>query len=239
MFRPIPATARILQREQLVIDDIDIIEINEAFASVVLAWVQATDADLSRVNPNGGAIALGHPLGATGCVLTTKALFELERADLLSSRERDEIYAALTNDGEVSWAALSRRLGRHPTTIMREVGANGSRDGYRPAAADRRAGHCRRRTRESGLATPGALRERIRAELQLGRSPVAIVLDLDADGVVGRPCAETIYTAVYNGTLGVKARECLRMRRPPGGLAPLATPAPVRLCRTSPTAPTP
>ena len=79
---PISATARILQREQLVIDDIDIIEINEAFASVVLAWAQATDADLSRVNPNGGAIALGHPLGATGCVLTTKALFELERADL-------------------------------------------------------------------------------------------------------------------------------------------------------------
>lgn len=157
----------------------------------------------------------------------------------LSSRERDEIYAALTNDGEVSWAALSRRLGRHPTTIMGEVGANASRDGYRPAAADRRAGHCRRRARESGLATPGALRERIRAELQLGRSPVAIVLDLDADGVVGRPCAETIYTAVYNGTLGVKLVSVCACVGPAGALAPHATPAPVRLCRTSPTAPTP
>jgi len=132
----------------------------------------------------------------------------------LSSRERDEIHAALTDDGEVSWAALSRRVGRHPTTIMREVMANGGRNEYRPAAADRRAGHCRRRARDGALATPGVLRERIRAELQLGRSPDAIVLDLDADGVVGRPCAQTIYTAVHDGTLGVKARECLRMRRP-------------------------
>jgi acetyl-CoA C-acetyltransferase len=78
---PIPATARILERRGITLDDIDVIEINEAFASVVLAWSEVTGADMSRVNPNGGAIALGHPLGATGCFLITKALYELERTD--------------------------------------------------------------------------------------------------------------------------------------------------------------
>jgi acetyl-CoA acetyltransferase len=57
----------------------DVIEINEAFASVVLAWEQELTADMQRVNPNGGAIALGHPLGVTGAVLMTKLLHELER----------------------------------------------------------------------------------------------------------------------------------------------------------------
>jgi len=76
---PIPATQRILERNGLTLDDIDVIEINEAFASVVLAWANETKADLDRVNVNGGAIALGHPLGATGGVLLTKALNELER----------------------------------------------------------------------------------------------------------------------------------------------------------------
>ncbi|MET0821320.1 MAG: acetyl-CoA C-acyltransferase [Aeromicrobium sp.] len=76
---PIPATQAILDRNGLTIDDIDVIEINEAFASVVLAWQHELTADLSRVNVNGGAIALGHPLGATGGVLLTKALNELER----------------------------------------------------------------------------------------------------------------------------------------------------------------
>lgn len=132
----------------------------------------------------------------------------------LSSRERDDIHVALIEDVEMPWAVLGRRVGRHRTTIMREVDANGGRHGYRPAAADRRAVRCRRRARDGRLAAPSAMRERIRAELQLGRSPVAIVLDMDADGVAGRPCAETIYVAVYNGTLEVKARECLRMRRP-------------------------
>ena len=59
--------------------DIDLFEVNEAFASVVLAWAKETGADLERTNPNGGAIALGHPLGGTGCILLTKALHELER----------------------------------------------------------------------------------------------------------------------------------------------------------------
>jgi acetyl-CoA C-acetyltransferase len=76
---PIPATERLLERNKLAIDDIDVFEINEAFASVVLGWQQATGADMARVNPNGGAIALGHPLGGTGTILLTKALHELER----------------------------------------------------------------------------------------------------------------------------------------------------------------
>jgi acetyl-CoA C-acetyltransferase len=76
---PIPATQRLLERTGLRLDDIDLYEVNEAFASVVLAWAKETGADLSRTNPNGGAIALGHPLGGTGCILLTKALHELER----------------------------------------------------------------------------------------------------------------------------------------------------------------
>jgi acetyl-CoA C-acetyltransferase len=76
---PIPATARALARTGLTIDDIDVVEINEAFASVVMAWMAETGADPARVNPNGGAISLGHPLGATGARLMTTLLGELER----------------------------------------------------------------------------------------------------------------------------------------------------------------
>jgi acetyl-CoA C-acetyltransferase len=76
---PIAATRRLLDRSRLSIDDIDVFEINEAFASVVLAWERELKPDHARVNPNGGAIAMGHALGSTGCLLTTKALFELER----------------------------------------------------------------------------------------------------------------------------------------------------------------
>jgi len=76
---PMDATKRLLERTGLGIDDIDTFEINEAFASVVLAWAKEVGADLAKTNPNGGAIALGHPLGATGAFLMTKALYELER----------------------------------------------------------------------------------------------------------------------------------------------------------------
>lgn len=76
---PIPATRRILERAGLRLDEIDRIEINEAFASVVLAWQAETKADLSKVNVNGGAIALGHPLGASGARLMTTLVHELER----------------------------------------------------------------------------------------------------------------------------------------------------------------
>jgi acetyl-CoA C-acetyltransferase len=76
---PIPATRKVLDRAGLTVDDIDVFEINEAFASVVLAWEKELHPDMARVNPNGGAISLGHPLGATGCFLTTKAVHELVR----------------------------------------------------------------------------------------------------------------------------------------------------------------
>ena len=76
---PIPATRQVLDRAGLKLDDISAIEINEAFASVVLAWQKELQPDPVRVNPNGGAIALGHPLGATGAVLMTKLLHHLER----------------------------------------------------------------------------------------------------------------------------------------------------------------
>ena len=77
---PIPATAYAFAEDRHVgVDDIDLVEINEAFASVVLAWQKETGFDLAKVNVNGGAIALGHPLGATGARLMTTLLNELER----------------------------------------------------------------------------------------------------------------------------------------------------------------
>ncbi len=76
---PIPATRYALEKTGLSIDDIDVVEINEAFAPVVLSWIKETGADPARVNPNGGAIALGHPLGATGAKLFATMLNELER----------------------------------------------------------------------------------------------------------------------------------------------------------------
>jgi len=76
---PIPVTRRILARHDLQLEDMDVIELNEAFASVVLAWQKELKTDMDRVNPNGGAIALGHPVGATGAILMTKLVYELER----------------------------------------------------------------------------------------------------------------------------------------------------------------
>ena len=76
---PIPATAKLLERAGMTMDDIDLVEINEAFASVVLAWAQEFHPDMEKVNVNGGAIALGHPLGCSGARLMTTLLNELER----------------------------------------------------------------------------------------------------------------------------------------------------------------
>jgi acetyl-CoA C-acetyltransferase len=76
---PIPVTRKLFERTGLSVDDIDVFEINEAFASVVLAWQQEIGADMAKVNPNGGAIAVGHPLGGSGVILLTRALYELER----------------------------------------------------------------------------------------------------------------------------------------------------------------
>ena len=76
---PIPATRKVLEKAGLALDDMDIVEINEAFACVVLAWAKELNPDMARVNPNGGAIATGHPLGATGAILMTKLVHDLER----------------------------------------------------------------------------------------------------------------------------------------------------------------
>jgi acetyl-CoA acyltransferase len=76
---PIPATTKILEKSKMTIDDIDLVEINEAFASVVLAWEKEHHPDMAKVNVNGGAIALGHPLGASGTKLLATLLCELER----------------------------------------------------------------------------------------------------------------------------------------------------------------
>ena len=78
---PIPATRKILERNRMTIDDLDLIEINEAFASVIAAWQRELEPDMEKVNVNGGAIALGHPLGSTGGRLIVTLLHELERSD--------------------------------------------------------------------------------------------------------------------------------------------------------------
>jgi acetyl-CoA acyltransferase len=78
---PIPATRKLLERNGMTMDDIDLVEINEAFAPVVAAWQRELDPDMDRVNVNGGAMALGHPLGSTGGRLLTTLLHELERSD--------------------------------------------------------------------------------------------------------------------------------------------------------------
>jgi acetyl-CoA acyltransferase len=84
---PIPATRRVLERTGMSIDDVDLFEVNEAFAPVVLAWEHEHHPDMSRVNVNGGAIALGHPLGASGARLMTTLLHEMERRDARTGLE--------------------------------------------------------------------------------------------------------------------------------------------------------
>jgi acetyl-CoA acetyltransferase len=79
---PIPATQKLLERNGMEINDVDLIEVNEAFASVVAAWRRELDPDMDKVNVNGGAIALGHPLGGSGARLITTLLHEMERADV-------------------------------------------------------------------------------------------------------------------------------------------------------------
>src|SRR5262249_24006945 len=78
---PIPATEKLLERNSMEIDDVDLVEVNEAFASVVAAWRRELDPDMDRGNVNGGAIALGHPRGSSGARLITTLLHEMERSD--------------------------------------------------------------------------------------------------------------------------------------------------------------
>jgi len=101
---PIGATRKILAETKLAMRDIDVTEINEAFASVVLAWARELEPDLATVNPNGGAIALGHPLGATGATLLTKALHELERTD------REHALVTMCCGGGLGTGTLIRRI---------------------------------------------------------------------------------------------------------------------------------
>ena len=79
---PIDVTRKVLKKAGMTIDDIDLVELNEAFASVVLRYMQALDLDHAKINVNGGAIAMGHPLGATGAMILGTVLDELERRDL-------------------------------------------------------------------------------------------------------------------------------------------------------------
>jgi IS30 family transposase len=134
-------------------------------------------------------------------------------ATALSLCEREEIARALIEQPSVAWAAIARRVGRHPTTIAREVASGGGRGAYRPAMADRRAEANRPRRRPRRLSVAGALRDRVRKELTEGRSPEAIWADLVAEGAGEMVCTETIYTAIYDGTLGIAATACLRSRR--------------------------
>ena len=101
---PIPATRKVLQRAGLSVDDIDLFEVNEAFASVPLAWQEELGVDAERLNVNGGAIAFGHPLGASGVRLIITALNELER------RGGRYALAAICEGGGMANAAIIERL---------------------------------------------------------------------------------------------------------------------------------
>ena len=105
---PIPATRKVLDRAGLALDDVDLVEINEAFASVVLAWARELDPDMDRVNPNGGAIAMGHPLGATGAILMTKLIHELER-QRSGGRPPDDVHRLRPGDGDRPRTRVSER----------------------------------------------------------------------------------------------------------------------------------
>ncbi len=101
---PIPSTKKILERNKMKIDDIDLIEINEAFASVVAAWQRECSPDMDKVNVNGGAIAIGHPLGSTGARLITTLLHELERTD------REIGFVTMCCGGGLGTATLIQRV---------------------------------------------------------------------------------------------------------------------------------
>ncbi len=101
---PIDATRAVLGKAGMTLNDIDLVEINEAFASVVLSWAQVFDQNLDKVNVNGGAIALGHPVGATGARLITTALHELERAD------KEYALVTMCADGGLATGTIIQRL---------------------------------------------------------------------------------------------------------------------------------
>ena len=129
---PIPATQKILERNGMKIDDIDLIEINEAFASVVAAWRRELEPDMDRVNVNGGAIALGHPLGSTGARLMTTLLHELERTD-----KETGLVTMCCGGGLGTGTLIQRRLAIAGASRSRSslagCGWRGASDGRRPS----------------------------------------------------------------------------------------------------------
>lgn len=135
-------------------------------------------------------------------------------AEQWSASRRDELAEWLNGEPGVPWRVVGDYFGVHRSTVQREVDRNGGRDRYRPASAQRAAERARRRPRTRILERPGPLRDRVTAELALGRSPEAIWADLRVEEAPVVPCVETIYTAVYAGVLDVNPRECLRRRRP-------------------------
>src|SRR5690606_27657983 len=126
-----------LERTGLTLDDIDLVEINEAFASVVIAWAKETHADMAKVNVNGGAIALGHPLGATGARLMTTLLHELERTGGRYGLQ------TMCEGGAQAAAPVVERLGPHRTGAPRRA-RSGTRD-HRCGAGATVAPRARRR----------------------------------------------------------------------------------------------
>ena len=115
---PIPATQKLLERNGMTIDDIDLFEINEAFASVVAAWQRELEPDMDRVNVNGGAMALGHPLGSTGARLITTLLHELERSD-----KEIGLVTMCCGGGLGTGTLIQRRLAGPPDRLGHQVGA--------------------------------------------------------------------------------------------------------------------
>ena len=115
---PIPATRKLLERTGMTIDDIDLFEVNEAFAPVVLAWQRELSPDMDRVNVNGGAMALGHPLGSTGARLITTLLHELERSRQ-GDRPRDDVLRRRPRHRHDHPARLSPRTAVRPAPRRR------------------------------------------------------------------------------------------------------------------------
>jgi acetyl-CoA C-acetyltransferase len=101
---PVDATYRVLEKAGMTLGDIDLFEVNEAFASIVLSWASVHKPDMDRVNVNGGAIALGHPVGCTGSRLITSALHELERSD------RSTALVAMCCGGALASASILERI---------------------------------------------------------------------------------------------------------------------------------
>ena len=118
---PIPATRKLLERNGMAIGDIDLVEINEAFAPVVAAWQRELEPDMDRVNVNGGAMALGHPLGSTGARLLTTLLHELERSGA-RDRPRDDVLRRRPGHGDAHPASYERTV-RTAASGMPALGA--------------------------------------------------------------------------------------------------------------------